>query len=302
MSKKTFFLLALGFVGTFVVGILIGALTIRTFFNPALTLKANTSFDQDKVVLERTFSTGAMIMEILEGSPAEVADLEVGDVILRVNDEEVGKDGALLDIIRSHAVGDEIELLIVHNGEKESLVLTLGEHPEDVDVPFLGVVARPFTRGPKAGGIPGGRFEYPHHGHMDEPMPFHHHGDMVEPMPFHHPEDDFDMMGGPGLVVMHVAEGSPAEEGGLLPTDIIIAIDGTEITGFDQFAGIISSYDPGDGITLSIFRDGEELELDITLGEHPEEEGRAYLGVMGFGLHEFMPDKLRPGLNFESQG
>jgi S1-C subfamily serine protease len=120
-------------------------------------------------------------------------------------------------------------------------------------------------------------------------------------MPFDHPEFDFELMGGPGLVVMHVAEGSPAEESGLLPADIILAVDETEIGDFKQFAGIIRSHEPGDGITLSVVRDGEEQELNITLGEHPE-EGRAYLGVMGFGLHEFMPDKLRPGLNFESQG
>jgi len=290
MSNKTLFLVALGFVGTFIVGMLIGALTIRTFFYPALTLKDATTFEQDKVVFQRVFSTGAVIIEILEGSPAEVAGLVAGDVILRVDGEEVGKDGALADIIRSHAVNDEIELLIVRDGEKVSLDVTLGEHPEDVDMPFLGVVARPFARGPRAQGIPGGRFEYPHQGHMEEPMPFHHH------------EFEFDMMGGPGLVVIHVAEGSPAEEGGLLPSDIIVAIDGTEITHFDQFAGIIRSYDPGDGITLSVFRDSEVLELDITLGEHPEEEGRAYLGVMGMGIHEFMPDRLRPGLNFESQG
>lgn len=290
MSNKTLFLVALGFVGTFVVGILIGALTIRTFFTPTLTYMDEEHFNQTQFANERVFSTGAAIMEVLEGSPAEEAGLEVGDVILRVDGEEVGQDGALADIIRSHAVNDEIELLIVRDGEKVSLDLTLGEHPEDVDMPFLGVVARPFARGPKAQSIPGGRFEYPHQGHMEEPMPFHHH------------EFEFDMMGGPGLVVMHVAEGSPAEEGGLLPSDIIVAIDGAEITHFDQFAGIIRSYDPGDGITLSVFRDSEELELDITLGEHPEEEGRAYLGVMGMGIHELMPDRLRPGLNFESQG
>ena len=302
MSKKTLALLTLGFVGTFLVGMLIGALSIRTFFNPTLTLKADKTFDKDKVVLERVFSIGAVIMEVLEDSPAEVAGLAVGDVILHVNDEEVGKDGTLADIIRSQDIGDDIELLIVREGEKQSHDLTLGEHPEDEDMPFLGVVARPFTRGPKAQGIPGRRFEDHHHGCMGEPNPFHHHGDMVEPMPFHNPEFEFDMMGGPGLVVMHVAEGSPAEEGGLLPTDIIIAIDGTEIAHFDQFAGIIRSYEPGDGITLSVFRDGEELELNITLGEHPEEKGRAYLGVMGIGIHEFMPDNLRPGLNFENQG
>ena len=254
MSKKTLALLTLGFVGTFLVGMLIGALSIRTFFNPTLTLKADKTFDKDKVVLERVFSIGAVIMEVLEDSPAEVAGLAVGDVILHVNDEEVGKDGTLADIIRSQDIGDDIELLIVREGEKQSHDLTLGEHPEDED------------------------------------------------MPFHNPEFEFDMMGGPGLVVMHVAEGSPAEEGGLLPTDIIIAIDGTEIAHFDQFAGIIRSYEPGDGITLSVFRDGEELELNITLGEHPEEKGRAYLGVMGIGIHEFMPDNLRPGLNFENQG
>jgi S1-C subfamily serine protease len=80
---------------------------------------------------------------------------------------------------------------------------------------------------------------------------------MNEPMPFQHPEFDFEMMGGSGLVVMRVAEGSPAEESGLLPADIILAVDGTETGDFKQFARIIRTHEPGDGITLSIVRDGE---------------------------------------------
>lgn len=287
MSNKTKALIGVGFVATLIVGVLLGVVAAKTILTPTMTI---TGDEAVQIMVDEGYQTGMMVLDVVEGSPAEEAGLAEGDVIMSVEGEEINIEHPLAEIIRGYEVGDQIEIQIIHDGEESTLEATLGEHPEDGDLAFLGVVGGPFHA------------RFMGRGFSSEGFRRNRDFGMEEGVPFDHPEFDFELMGGPGLVVMHVAEGSPADESGLLPADIILAVDETEIGDFKQFAGIIRSHEPGDGITLSVFRDGEEQELKITLGEHPEEEGRAYLGVMGFGLHEFMPDKLRPGLNFESQG
>jgi serine protease Do len=287
MSNKTKALIGVGFVATLIVGVLLGVVAAKTILAPTMTI---TGDEAVQIMVDEGYQTGMMVLDVVEGSPAEEAGLAEGDVIMSVEGEEINIEHPLAEIIRGYEVGDQIEIQIIHDGEESTLEATLGEHPEDGDLAFLGVVGGPFHA------------RFMGRGFSSEGFRRNRDFGMEEGVPFDHPEFDFELMGGPGLVVMHVAEGSPADESGLLPADIILAVDETEIGDFKQFAGIIRSHEPGDGITLSVFRDGEEQELKITLGEHPEEEGRAYLGVMGFGLHEFMPDKLRPGLNFESQG
>ncbi len=290
MSNKTIALIAVGLIGVFLVGLLIGALTIKAFYTPASKVKVDEHFEKAEIKFARSPSTGSVIVEVIEDSSAEDAGLGEGDVILSVDGEDLGGNNALADVIRSYDVGDEIELLIVRGKEKLDLSVTLGEHPEREDMPFLGVVARPFMRGSMAQGLSGGWFAVPHHGHMDKLMPFEHH------------EFEFRGMEGPGLMLMHVAEGSPAEASDLQPADVILSVDGEEITDFDYFAEIIGAYEPGDEITLDVLQEGEDQEIQVTLGKHPEDPDRAYLGVTGFGIQEFMPDKMRPGLKFEIQG
>ena len=290
MSNKTIALLGAGFIATLFVGVLLGIVVAKTILAPTIAITRDDVFDSMQFMANEDFQTGMMVVEVVEGSPAEEAGLAEGDVIMSVDGKEINLEHPLVEIVRGYKVGDQIEIQINHDGEERTLEVTLGMHPENDDLAFLGVVGGPFHA------------RFMGRGFSNEG--FRHNRDfgMEEGMPFDHPEFNFEMMGGPGLVVMHVAEGSPAEESGLLPADIILAVDGTETGDIKQLADIIRSHEPGDGISLSIVRDGKEQELDITLGEHPEEEGRAYLGVMGFGLHEFMPDKLHPGLEFESQG
>jgi 2-alkenal reductase len=75
-----------------------------------------------------------------------------------------------------------------------------------------------------------------------------------------------------GDYVVNVRPGSPAEEAGLRPNDIITAIDGTEITPERSLGSIVlDEYQPGDQVELTILRDGEEQTVNLTIGEAPEE-------------------------------
>ena len=70
-----------------------------------------------------------------------------------------------------------------------------------------------------------------------------------------------------GIYVVSVEEYSPAETAGIQAGDVIIAIDGTEVTTIDELNEIKNTYEIGDTVTLTIVRDGSEQEVSVTLGE-----------------------------------
>lgn len=84
---------------------------------------------------------------------------------------------------------------------------------------------------------------------------------------------DFD-----GIFVMNVLEGSAADNV-LEAGDKIISLDGNQLEQSGAFVDYISTKEIGDEVNMSIERDGKLLDVSITLGEHPEEEGRPGLGV-----------------------
>ena len=75
-----------------------------------------------------------------------------------------------------------------------------------------------------------------------------------------------------GALVVEVAEGSAAEEAGLERGDIITAIDDEKVSSMAQLAGRIRAYSPGDEVTLTVMRDGEEETIDVTLGAAPRQQ------------------------------
>ena len=72
-----------------------------------------------------------------------------------------------------------------------------------------------------------------------------------------------------GNYVDEVVEGTPAEAAGLQAGDVITAVGDTEITPLRTLANILLDYAPGDQVTLTVQRDGNEETIDITLGEAP---------------------------------
>ena len=65
--------------------------------------------------------------------------------------------------------------------------------------------------------------------------------------------------------------GSPAEQAGLQEGDIIVAIEGEQIGPGADLSMLIVPFSPGDTITLRVLRDSSTSEVDVTLGELPDE-------------------------------
>ncbi|MFK8024187.1 MAG: S1C family serine protease [Ilumatobacter sp.] len=76
--------------------------------------------------------------------------------------------------------------------------------------------------------------------------------------------------GGQGVIVTAVEADTPAEEVGVEVGDLIVAVDGAATDGSSGLIAAIRDKQPGDEVTVAIVRDGESLELDVTLIDRPE--------------------------------
>jgi 2-alkenal reductase len=74
-----------------------------------------------------------------------------------------------------------------------------------------------------------------------------------------------------GVLVIEAGSGTPAEEAGLQADDVILAVDRRQITAQDGLPQILLDYQPGDDVVLTVFRDGEEIEVTLTFGNLPDE-------------------------------
>jgi putative serine protease PepD len=68
-----------------------------------------------------------------------------------------------------------------------------------------------------------------------------------------------------GALVREVGEGSTAGAAGLETGDVVVRVDDTMITGSDSLVATIRSYRPGDTVTLTFVRDGEESSVELEL-------------------------------------
>ncbi len=75
---------------------------------------------------------GRQVDPIVPGSPAAAAGLRAGDIILAVDGAEIGPDSPLDDILTQYAPGRTVALLVLRDGERITLTLTLGVRPANL--------------------------------------------------------------------------------------------------------------------------------------------------------------------------
>ncbi len=78
---------------------------------------------------------------------------------------------------------------------------------------------------------------------------------------------DDPAFGSSGAMVIRVEPASPAAEAGIQEGDLVVAVNGQAIRGFEELASIIRATRPGEKLDLEIERDGEQMDLSVTVGE-----------------------------------
>jgi S1-C subfamily serine protease len=93
-----------------------------------------------------------------------------------------------------------------------------------------------------------------------------------------------------GVLVQDAPVGGPAEQAGVrggdtqatigqeqvfLGGDIIVKVDGEDVSGMEEVIAAVDEKEPGDRLMLTLMREGEETDVEVTLGQRPEQVGGA---------------------------
>ncbi|MCX5654943.1 MAG: PDZ domain-containing protein [Planctomycetota bacterium] len=220
--------------------------------------------------------TAVRIDSVMPESPAAQAGLAEGDVIVSLDGTQITGPQQFVDLVRGHKPGDRLTLKCARDGKKVEKQVTLAAWPE----------RRP--------GLPR-RAEGPERESSAEAYM----GVIAAPL-----TEDIKKLAGTdrGVLINSLQDNSPAAQAGLLPGDVITAVDGKEVAAPGDLGDRIRGRKPGDTVRIDYYRSGKKREVEVKLGQRPAEEhgrpgGRFFETPEGLGeqvpeLRNYM-DQLR---------
>ncbi len=264
---------------------------------PVDIVKGVTSEIKEKGRVERGW-LGVSIRENEEGkveifaiekeSPAELAKLKEGDVILEIEGEEVTTTKMLAKEIRKRKPGSTITLKIERNGKVIDVKAKLGEYSEkdvrlelETKFPRLFVAPKPPIP-PQIPKFPEGQklIKPPEPPEPPEPKIFTWGLEHRKYIGIYFEEinrelsEYFGVKEGRGLLVAKVSKDSPAEKAGLKVGDVIIKADGIRIERARDLTGVIQDKKKGEKIKLEVIRNKKARSIEVEIEE--ERSGFSY--------------------------
>jgi S1-C subfamily serine protease len=77
-------------------------------------------------------TAGALVVEVTEGSGAEVGGIRPRDVIVEIDGKKVENASEVTAIVRQHKPGDQLKVTVMRDKDRKTLDVRLGERPVDV--------------------------------------------------------------------------------------------------------------------------------------------------------------------------
>jgi len=181
--------------------------------------------------------SGALLASVESGSPAAKAGLEPGDVIQSVNEQKVTSPRDLALTVATVAPGQEARFHVLRDGRERDVSVRVGEQPaeksaqarpaEPASQSQLGVSLAPLTAEAR---------------------------DQLEV-----PE------GVSGAVIRGVRAGSPAEQAGLRPGDVIVGVGNQKVASPSEVTKAVgSAWGRDHAVALRILRDGQLAFVGVT--------------------------------------
>jgi serine protease Do len=218
---------------------------------------------------------GVAIEKVIEGSPAEKAGLQSGDVIVRLNDEEITSVRKLTRLLGEISPDHSVKLTVVRTGGEREVTATLGKRPtprfaEGAFSNMPGVPFPPlaqFPPFPRTDRLP----------RLERTLPPGAPGESlvwsfgsgrrigVGVTTLSKQLSEFFGVAG-GVMINEVRADSPAAKAGLKAGDIIVEADGKELKNEGELIRAIQEKKEGD-ISLTIIRDRNRQIIRVT----PEE-------------------------------
>jgi len=82
---------------------------------------------QNNISIPDNIKKGIVVVDVVDGSPASIAKLQKGDIIVSLAGVEVGVVSEFRYELYKHKAGELVEFVIYRNGQKMSIVVTLGK-------------------------------------------------------------------------------------------------------------------------------------------------------------------------------
>jgi serine protease Do len=179
-------------------------------------------------------SKGALVQQVMPGTPAEKAGLEPGDVITSLDGKPIESSAALSRAVAQVAPGQGVKLGLTRKGSSKTVSLNVVQRPEDETAMGRqdgeeGDAEGEGTRAPKLG------FKV---------------GTLTPEVAraLRLPPDQ------KGVVVADLVEGGPAEQAGLARGDVILELNQTPVTRPGDLTAIVGKMKDGEMVLLRIRR------------------------------------------------
>ncbi|PSF10662.1 serine peptidase [Marinobacter fuscus] len=176
---------------------------------------------------------GALVAEVMPGSPAEKGGLESGDIVLAYNGEDVELSSDLPPMVGRTRIGETAELTVLRGGREISVDVAIGQLPED------GSQVASSTPDADASGAA-------------SPL-----GLSVETLP---PETASSVGVEGGVVVSGVSRG-PAFDAGIRARDIITEINRQQVRSVRDFREVVSGLPENRAVSVRVVRQGRAIYL-----------------------------------------
>jgi serine protease Do len=216
---------------------------------------------------------GVLVVDVTPDSPADEVNLRGsdrqvtirgeqvrvgGDIITAIDDQPVKEFGDLVTYLaRSTEIGQKVALTLLRQGKETEVTVALAARPRAERQPetveqetsnvWLGIIGLTLT------------------------------SEIADAMslPSHQK----------GVLVEQVYSGSPADKAGLrgsykpetiggqqilIGGDIITAVDGEQVNRIEDLQFALQRFKPDQEVTLTLLRDGDQVELEVTLEERPK--------------------------------
>lgn len=214
------------------------------------------------------------IIGVEKESPAELAKLNTGDIVLSLDGKDVKSSQALASEIRKRKPGQDVAVKVERNGKTIEAKIKLGEYSEseahrelELAFPrlFLPDSESRVLVSPRAKTMPDMEnfFALAKRKYVGVYL------NALTPELSEH----FGLKEGIGLLVTKFSEKSPARDAGLKVGDVVFKVDAVRVESVSAFSEIVQDKKKGDKIKVEFLRDGKAMSLDVPVGEEDRSSG-----------------------------
>jgi len=212
--------------------------------------------------------TGVLVADVVEDSPAEKADFEVGDIILKYDGQTVSSPRGLSKLVRETAPGKKVTVEISRDGEQMTLTAEIGAR-EGIEKLYKIKISGDEGEERLLFHCPGGMewFGLPHRFSTwlgSDIWLGVHTVDLTDQLAKY-----FDIKDGRGVLISEVVEDSPAEKAKLQAGDVIVKADGERIEDTPDLREAIDEHEEGQEMEVVVVRKGKEKTVKLTLEKSP---------------------------------